>query len=174
MNMFVNSLRDSQNLSPSCLQGYNYPSAFFVFLFFLPAIFLVRLSWQALLILTHAQTTLTVRWIRCHHRSRWLAWFLVYVKNVVFVWDTRQLPKASYLSGVQFIQLYSACPLSMFRFRRCTRVRRQPGNAVWSFSYGRYSFCPRWSSVSIVLLSSVQTWTVLQAWNLDLWRHPCT
>ena len=34
----------------------------------------------------------------------------------------------------------------------------------------RYTYRSRWSWVLLLLLLSVQFWTVLQAWNPDLWR----
>lgn len=38
--------------------------------------------------------------------------------------------------------LYSACPLSMFRFRSCRRVPRQPGSAVDFLAKGDILFVP--------------------------------
>ena len=94
-------------------QRCNYPSAFFVFLFNLlsPCTFpYVRLSWQALLILIHAQTTLTSRWVRCHRRSRWLPSLCQKMWSLYEIL-ANQLSKASYLSGVQFIlHVLCQCP----------------------------------------------------------------
>ena len=60
------------------------PNASFVGPFFsLLALFLVKLSWQALMILIHAQTTLTcvsLLWLRYHYRAQWLASFNVNVQ----------------------------------------------------------------------------------------------
>ena len=47
------------------------------------------------------------------------------------------------------------------------------GSALVRSLSSRYAYHSRWSWVSLVLLLSVQFWTVLQAWNHDLWwLHP--
>ena len=46
------------------------------------AMFLVKSSWQDLMILIQAQTTLTcisLPWLRYHHRAQWLAWFCLWL-----------------------------------------------------------------------------------------------
>ena len=71
--LFSASLRALQNFNPV------HSEILFSQRFFcrpLLALFLVKLSWQALMILIHAQTTLTcvsLLWLRYHHRAQWLA-----------------------------------------------------------------------------------------------------
>ena len=72
----------SRKTSTLCIQRYCSPNASFVGPFFsLFALFLVESSWQALMILMHAQTTLTcvsLLWLRYHHGAQWLAWFCLW------------------------------------------------------------------------------------------------
>ena len=72
--LFSASLRVLQNCP---LRDIYFPNASFVGPFFsLLALFLVKLSWRALLILIRAQTTFTcvsLPWLIYHHRAQWLA-----------------------------------------------------------------------------------------------------
>ena len=65
------------------IQRFRSPNASFVGPFFsLLALFLVKLSWEALMILIHAQTTLTCvssLCLRYYHRAQWLAWFCLWL-----------------------------------------------------------------------------------------------
>ena len=90
----------SRKTSTLSIQRYCSPNASFVGPFFsLLALFLVKSSWQALMILIHAQTTLTcvsLPWLRYYHRAQRLAWYCVsdgIVGDVVSVWDAEQFPK---------------------------------------------------------------------------------
>ena len=100
MFLFSASLRAWQTLNPAHSEILFSRHASFVGPFFsLFALFLVKLSWQALVILIHAQTTLT--WVS-------LPWLDsvsdCIVSDVVSVWDAKQFPKASHLTGLQFLQ----------------------------------------------------------------------
>ena len=75
--LFSASLTASQNFNLVYLAIFFLPTLTFVVPFFsVLALFLVKSSWQALMILIHAQTTLTcvsLLWVRYHHRAQWLA-----------------------------------------------------------------------------------------------------
>ena len=80
--LFSASLTAWQNFNPvhsAMLFSQRYFCRFF---FSLLALFLVKSSWQALIILIHAQTTLTcvsLPWLRYHYRAQWLAWFCLWL-----------------------------------------------------------------------------------------------
>lgn len=142
------------------------PNPSFVGLFFpLLALFLVKLSWQTMLILIHAHRTTSISislpWLRCHYRARCTD---CVVGDVVFVWHAKQFPSAdqqclqdvrchcSGLAGVQQDWVKQGAHKSnLWAKREMLSVMR-------------------WFSVSLVLLLFVQFWTVIQAWNLGLWR----
>ena len=70
-------------LQLSLFSDFFLPTLSFVAPFFsLLALFLVKSSWQALMILIHAQTPLTcvsLLRLRYHHRAQWLAWFCLWL-----------------------------------------------------------------------------------------------
>ena len=74
--LFSASLTAWQNFNP-VHSAMLFSQRFFCrFSFSLLALFLVKSSWQALMILIHAQTTLTcvsLPWLRYHYRAQWLA-----------------------------------------------------------------------------------------------------
>ena len=78
---FSDSLSASQNFNPVHLEML-FSQWFFIGLFFsLLALLPVKLSWQALLISIHTPTTLTcvsLPWLSCRHRARWLARFCLH------------------------------------------------------------------------------------------------
>ena len=151
-------------LHPCPIKLYS-PSAYFVFLFFsLLALFLVRLSWGAwaLLTLIHAQTTFA--WLKCHLRARWLSLLLSLTVSLLMTLCTsaKQFTKVYHLRGRQFL-LDVRCLCQGFagvqeyeKTRECISL---------TFELRRYSCRFRWSSVSILLLPSVQFWKVLQDWT---------
>ena len=74
--LFSDNLRARENFNPgqSLMRCYS-PNPSFVGLFFpLLALFLVKLSWQTMLILIHAHRTTSISislpWLRCHYRAR--------------------------------------------------------------------------------------------------------
>ena len=82
-SFYFQLLLRSRKTSTLSIQRYCSPNASFVGPFFsLIALFLVESSWQALMILIHAQTTITcvsLLWLRYHHGAQWLAWFCLWL-----------------------------------------------------------------------------------------------
>ena len=73
--LFSASLTASQNFNP-VHSAILFSQSFFCWPLLLPPCTVpVKSSWQALMILIHAQTTLTcvsLLWLRYHHRAQWL------------------------------------------------------------------------------------------------------
>ena len=79
-------------------QRYYSPNSSFVGPFFsLLALFLAKLSWQALPILIHAQTTFTcvsLPWLRYYHRAQRLAWYLSFLTASLVMWSLYEMPNS--------------------------------------------------------------------------------
>ena len=92
------------------------------------------------------------------------------VGDVVFEWNVKQCPKASHFSGLQFLQDFrSQCP----GFAGVQQYLDNQGahkSDLWAKRGMLIVPDGLQHAVLLVKLLSVQFWTVLQVWNLGLWR----
>ena len=94
-----------------------------------------------------------------------MAWLILSLTASLAMWSLYEMP-SSFLRNLISV----ACNffrMSAVNVQVSQAYNRNQGILDWSLSL------ERWSSVSLVLLLSVQFWTVLKAWNLYLWRLSC-
>ena len=95
--LFSASLTASQNFNPVNSEML-FSQCFYCrpLLLFL-ALFLVKLSWQALLNLIDIPTTLTcisLPWLRCHHRARSMACLILSLTASLVMWSLYDMPSS--------------------------------------------------------------------------------
>ena len=112
--LFSASLRALQNFNPVHLEMLLSQRLFFRPLLLPPCTVsckIVLASPDDLDTCPNTLTCVSLLWLRYHHRAQWLAVFYCIVSDVISVWDAKQFPKASHLSGLQFLQdVRCQCP----------------------------------------------------------------
>ena len=86
------------------------------------------------------------------------------------MWSLNEMPNSflkHLISAARNFFRISAVNAQVSQAYNNTEITRERVSLIFEL-IEMYAFRSRWSSISLVPLLSVQFWTVLQAWNLDL------
>ena len=173
--LYSDSLRASRRkTSKPVHQRCFAPNVSFVGPFFsLLALFLVKSSWQGLVILIHAQTILTcvsLAWLRCPDGLPDSVSDCT-VSDVVSVWDAKQFLSHLISVACNFFRISAVNIYWVSRAYNSAEITRERISLIFEFRDICFSLQMVLSLASAAIVCAILN--SIPAWNLDLWRLRC-